>query len=425
MKLHSSEAFNPDETSIFDWEKGYTKGINSKQLQTNQTSFHKYVRGYLDLGESPVTKKHKRKVTYIDLFCGGGGLSLGVHHALDKFGFDTRLLFAADQDQSALDLIDFHFKPMTKSSDAIENLIKYSVDLSGEMNDFVTSPVIKNPQIMQFKGKIDLLVGGPPCQGHSTLNNRTRGFDPRNLLYYTMPAFAVALDIPLIIIENVRNINRASENIITITKKLLLKNGYQISDKVISAVDFGVAQTRSRHFLVASKIMLPDLDKPIKDLSRQGLSFDDVNSNLTRHRNFPKILETVSQLSDKNSSRIRHLHDTGQYDLENEKRPECHQDGHNYPSVYGRLRGDAASGTITTGFGSPGRGRYIHPHEPRMITAREAARLQSFPDWYFKPIEELKISRTRLHKIIGDAVPSLLVFPIIASLFPSIQIIKT
>ena len=107
--------------------------------------------------------------------------------------------------------------------------------------------------------------------------------------------------------------------------------------------------------------------------------------------------------------------------MPNEIRPKCHQDGHTYRAVYGRMHGDKPAPTITTGFRSPGRGRYIHPSEPRTINIREAARIQSFPDWYFKDIDSLGLTKTHLDKIIGDAVPSMMVFPLILSLYESIE----
>jgi DNA (cytosine-5)-methyltransferase 1 len=73
--------------------------------------------------------------------------------------------------------------------------------------------------------------------------------------------------------------------------------------------------------------------------------------------------------------------------------------------------------TITTGFGSPGRGRYIHPYERRPISIREAGRVQAFPDWYWEKAVDLSLSRSNFQKIVGDAVPSLLVYPLMAALF--------
>ena len=73
--------------------------------------------------------------------------------------------------------------------------------------------------------------------------------------------------------------------------------------------------------------------------------------------------------------------------------------------------------TVTTGFQSPGRGRYVHPTERRTLTLREAGRLQSFPDWYWKDVDKLGLNRNSLQKIIGDAVPPLMIYPLIFSLF--------
>lgn len=389
--------------------------------EDDEIDIKQYVQDYLNASVSTARKSGGKKINYIDLFCGGGGMSLGVHNALREFGFDARLLLAADLDEAALRLVVEHFSPMVLRSQPVEDLIKFSVDLSGVANDFVTKPTILDSQIAQFKGKVDLLIGGPPCQGHSNLNNKTRRHDPRNLLYFTMPAFAIALDVPCVVIENVRSIKNASENVIPISRKIFEKNGYFVDEIILEGTDFGVAQTRSRHFLVATRNQKLELDIFVNQLKSDPLTFDDVNSQLPKIDCYPQLLETPTALSKENQKRISHLHETESFNLKNDLRPDCHQDGHTYPSVYGRLRGDAPSGTITTGFGSPGRGRFIHPHEPRMITIREAARLQSFPDWYFSSADKLELSKNNLYKIIGDAVPSLMVYPLMASLLDSFQ----
>ena len=159
----------------------------------------------------------------------------------------------------------------------------------------------------------------------------------------------------------------------------------------------------------------------LDQLRTPTLTFNDVNSDLTILKQTTDLLEGNPKLSNENIDRINHLHSTNQLDLKNELRPVCHQEGHTYPSVYGRIDGNKPAGTITTGFSSPGRGRFIHPSEPRMITVREAARVQSFPDWYFLPAEQLGLSRMNLTKIIGDAVPALMVFPLIASVASSLS----
>ena len=98
------------------------------------------------------------------------------------------------------------------------------------------------------------------------------------------------------------------------------------------------------------------------------------------------------------------------YDLPDAERPDCHKNGTSYLSVYGRMRPDRPAQTITTGIGSPGQGRFIHPTRRRLITPHEAARIQGFPDWFLFSLEGREPSRKDLAKWIGDAVPPFLGF---------------
>lgn len=110
--------------------------------------------------------------------------------------------------------------------------------------------------------------------------------------------------------------------------------------------------------------------------------------------------------SDENRRRIDWLFEHGEYNLPLSERPECHQDGTTYNAVYGRLHQHKPAPTITTGFMTPGRGRYIHPTRRRTLTPHEAARLQGFPDGYdFHPHPGQTSSKSQLGKWIGDAVP--------------------
>ena len=119
-----------------------------------------------------------------------------------------------------------------------------------------------------------------------------------------------------------------------------------------------------------------------------------------------ELFDKGSELSEVNRRRIKYLFDNDEYDLPNDQRPDSHKNGHTYPSIYGRLRWDAPAGTITTGFNTPGRGRYIHPEIQRTITPHEAARIQGFPDTFeFKLINGETPTRTSLANMIGDAVP--------------------
>lgn len=380
-----------------------------------------YHRALVDVQERDLNKssKNEKKLTYIDLFCGGGGLSLGVHQTCSLLNIKPRCLVAVDSDKAALSLLSHHFKPLVALGSSVEDLIRYHIELVGQDPKFLIAPEILESRVKQFKGKTTLLVGGPPCQGHSNLNNRTRSYDERNLLYYMMPAFAVALDIPHILIENVRNITSATENVVAHTAELLRKHGYNTKEVILEASNFGVAQTRVRHFLVASKKSDLAYINDLGNYKGEVVTFDNINSNCDTPDNYPSIMTSTNSMSAENVRRISYLHNNNIYDLPNSERPNCHREGHTYPSVYGRIKPDEPMGTLTTGFSSPGRGRFIHPHEPRTINIREAARIQSFPDWYWNPVQELSLSKANLCKIIGDAVPPQLVIPLLANLLIS------
>lgn len=113
---------------------------------------------------------------------------------------------------------------------------------------------------------------------------------------------------------------------------------------------------------------------------------------------------TPSVPSKQNMERINWLHDMDEYNLPFVHRPVCHHENHNYKSVYGRLVPELPSGTITTGFNSPGRGRYIHPTQRRVITACEAALIQGFPLSYRFYSDNYMPPRNIHSKVIGDAV---------------------
>ena len=113
-----------------------------------------------------------------------------------------------------------------------------------------------------------------------------------------------------------------------------------------------------------------------------------------------------SELSETNQARIDWLFDNDEYELGLAERPESHQKGTTYTAVYGRMRKDGPAPTLTTGFMSPGRGRFTHPTQRRVLTPREAARVQGFPDTYrFIADPANPPFRTQLAKWIGDAVP--------------------
>jgi len=121
------------------------------------------------------------------------------------------------------------------------------------------------------------------------------------------------------------------------------------------------------------------------------------------HERPTRMFKSPSKLNEENLGRIRYLMRHGLRDLPNRLRPPCHQDGdHSYKSMYGRLSYAEPAQTITSGFGSPGQGRFVHPTQPRTLTPHEAARVQFFPDWFDFSVVK---TRTALATMIGNAVP--------------------
>ena len=107
--------------------------------------------------------------------------------------------------------------------------------------------------IEALMGGCDILVAGPPCQGHSNLNNHSRRDDPRNNLYISVAAYAALLKPKYIAIENVQTVVHDKSSVVSRTKSLLKSLGYTISEVTINGTDIGLAQTRKEHFLLAKK----------------------------------------------------------------------------------------------------------------------------------------------------------------------------
>lgn len=375
-------------------------------------------RNFLDneekfaLPSQTIGDRSNREITYIDLFSSVGGLSLGLEEAVRALGHRPVPLLAVDIDKSALAVHKHNHETRRVIHDSVSSLVDFKVNGQGESASMPFDPLLVGVFMNDLIGKVDVVLAGPPCQGHSTLNNYSRGDDPRNLLYLTVPAIAIALKAPVVIIENVPNVINDVDNVVESTKALLLQSGYKVSGAVLQAHLLGWPQTRKRYFLVATLGYEPiDLDILKKYLARPPMPVSWALSkvNVSSEPKGAHIMNQLAEMSELNRKRIDWLFDNDAFDLPDHIRPDCHKDGHTYPSVYGRMKWDEPAPTLTTGFVSPGRGRFIHPRERRVLTPREAARLQGFPDWFdFSPLEGDPAKRGQLAKWIGDAVPSIL-----------------
>lgn len=373
--------------------------------------FAAWWRSFLDdeTNLGPTVEELERSCTYIDLFSSVGGLSLGFEQALKAVGVKPIPLLAVDIDDTALKIHRAnHFTERTLT-ESVASLVDFKVTGQGAEASFAYKPELANSSLTNLYQAVDVIVAGPPCQGHSTLNNHSRSDDPRNLLYLTVPALAVALNVKHVIIENVPNVVNDRMSVVASTVTLLEKAGYEVTEGVLQAHQFGWPQTRKRFFLVASRTNSPiPLEAISAQFQRPALPVTwAINDVSVRREKQDHLMNQLSDTSDENLERINWLFDNDAFELPNHVRPLCHQDGHTYPSVYGRMRPDQPAPTLTTGFMSPGRGRFIHPSERRMLTPREAARLQGFPNW-FDFVKGGQTKRSDLAKWIGDAVPSIL-----------------
>lgn len=346
-------------------------------------------------------------VRIADVFCGAGGLSYGVCEAIRSIGMRPSHLLAVDVDPIALEVHRRNFDPKYYSTENLWSSVTnhYSaIDSQSEIR-FVEKPRLLNDQLKACVGKVDILLGSPPCEGHSNSNNATRRADPRNMYYAVMPALAIALDAKVVVIENVPGIEHDRRRILDHTKGLFAYGRYFVDEKIVSAVELGLPQTRKRHILIASKTRKPDIDSAVRALARQERDLQWAIGDLASAESDDPI-DTSGELSVENRRRIDHLFDNDEYDLVDHMRPGSHRNGHTYPSIYGRLRWNMPSGTITTGFNTPGRGRYIHPSDRRTLTPHEAARIQGFPDDFsFKMIDGSDLTRQHISNFIGNAVP--------------------
>ncbi len=174
------------------------------------------------------SKQKKCKPTFIDLFAGAGGMSIGFKEA----GF--QLVAATDWDYWSCETLRKNHK---------KGVFIYEGDITKiSLKEFKQKLSVK---------KIDLIIGGPPCQGFSQLGKRLRG-DPRNKLWKQFMNFVEFFKPKLFVMENVPQL-LASEEFLYI-KEISEKAGYEVRASILKAVDYGVPQKRKRAFIIGSRI---------------------------------------------------------------------------------------------------------------------------------------------------------------------------
>jgi len=345
-----------------------------------------------------------QKVRVVDLFCGAGGFAIGS--SLAARAFDRRAWFEriVDADAGALEVHARSNDVGRKVCAGVSSLVDYQVRRRQDRCRFAYAPEIVDPALA-IAPDIDLLIAGPPCQGHSNLNNHTRRRDPRNDLFICTVAAAVALRAKAVLIENVRTVTVSHGDVVGMARELLESEGYTVTEDIVRADRLGWPQTRERYFMTAIRGDAACAPLPVIE-EREPRSVMWAIGDLIELEGGVEPFDTAPVPSDENRKRIHWLFDNGLHDLANSERPDCHKDGTTYTAVYGRMHHDRPAPTITTGIGTPGQGRFIHPLKRRLVTPHEAARIQGFPDGYGFLERGVPAKRKDLAKWIGDAVPA-------------------
>lgn len=335
-----------------------------------------------------------RRVRIGDAFSGGGIFSLGVDEALRAVGYQAEHTFGLDFDRDAISTFKWNFPgslAMHADVATITNGIVGVRRSSAEL-DFVRSV-----------GSLDILVAGPPCQGHSDLNNHTRRNDPKNSLYFSVARLAELLEPSLVLIENVPGVVHDRSAVVQRTAEALESLGFHVSSRLVDMTSLGVPQTRKRFVLVGSRRGPVDLDLAMALHSGFRRPVSWAISDLVDSYRDGVTYDSSASHSAENRRRIDYLFKHDLHDLPNAERPPCHRDkAHSYVSVYGRMWWDRPAPTITGGFGSTGQGRFVHPLFRRTLTPHEACRLQFVPDFFTFPEN---VGRRSMQQIIGNAAP--------------------
>lgn len=344
---------------------------------------------------------NKNKFKVLDLFCGAGGFSYGLDQVE---GFET--LLGIDFDKNAIETFKENFpKAETICGDICDlevknKIIKLSKDLG-----------------------INMIIGGPPCQGFS-LKGKKRGLDdPRNFLFLEYVEIVEKLLPEIFIIENVKNlINSSKGYFIDQIYERFTEIGYTLNHGILNAVDFGVPQKRERAIIIGTLdsrgIKLPEkhslnertVRDAISDLAYldSGEGKDKVNYINPPESEYQKIMRKNSKFlynhraTNHSKETIRKLSIIPSEGDKSYLPVELHG-RQQFLTTWSRLIWDEPSPTIDTRFDTPSNGRNSHPFLNRAITPREAARIQSFPDDFI-----FKGTKTSICTQIGNAVPPLM-----------------
>lgn len=345
-------------------------------------------------------------LTVIDLFAGVGGLAEGFHKAGPETcpAFTLRLLVDTDFESA------YTFK---RNRPGVPYWVADIARISPEK-------ILEHAKL----DEVDVVIGGPPCQGFSPAGRRLFD-DPRNALLRDFIRIAAKLAPKAILLENVPSLfgethGKYGEELLDNLKE----TGYEAVAKVLQASDFGVPQIRRRAFVLALRRgmgVTPSLPKgsgpsvtveqaigdlpPLEAGKGQDPTFyaTPPQNEYQRERRGESTLLFNHVAPNHSADLVQRLSVVPEGGANGQLAPERRSSDRYYSQAYARLHRDRFAYTVTGSFLNPGSGRFVHYRDVRAITAREAARLQSFDDDF---VFHGYLSAQERH--VGNAVPPLL-----------------
>lgn len=336
----------------------------------------------------------KPDLTAVELFCGGGGLSLGLKQA----GF--RVCVAVDT-----------------SSDACSTYKANHPDVHVFKQDITT---VSGKDVLTHcpQKAVDLLAGCPPCQGFSSLTSKLKRQDPRNLLILEMARLVEEIAPRCVMLENVPGLIQTGAPLFDEFISRLKNAGYLPKWEVLQVANYGVPQSRRRLVMVAGRGFQIELPKATHAERPTGKLKPWVTlAEAIGGMKAPKTLSEIGGVKAASAVNWHIVRDIKPSTLRRLKaarpgkswrkipkrlRPKCHQDkGAGFSNVYGRMDWDKVAVSITSGCTTFSMGRFGHPTENRTISLREAALIQTFPKDYVIDAQSIEAACV----IVGNALP--------------------
>ncbi|ERH12099.1 MAG: DNA-methyltransferase (dcm) [halophilic archaeon J07HB67] len=339
-----------------------------------------------------------RELTYVDLFAGAGGLSVG----LERAGFE--LVHAVEVDEDAR-------QTFANNRDGLA-----AEALSGDIREVAPTEIAE----VVGHDRVDLVAGGPPCQGFSEVISPD-GSDERNHLFEHFVDWVAALDPTAVLFENVRGMQQTADGaFLDAVTESFGRLDYDVTHRVVRASDFGVPQHRRRLLVLASKSGVTE--SPFDEFALDPVATPGVvdgigdlpavepGEEVTDYTTPPETVlqadlrgdttelsaHVAANHTDEMVEMISHIPDGG----DRTAIPDELQPSSGYHNSYSRLDSTGPAVTITSNMSKPSSARCIHPFEDRGLTPREGARLQTFPDSY-----RFDGGLVSVRRQIGNAVP--------------------